>query len=69
MMNRIKHHRKSAGYTLQEVADSVGSSKSYMWELENKEDPQPTVQMAIKLARTFGISVEHLFRDSLTSQD
>ncbi len=50
--------------TLQGLADSVGSSKAYMWSLENKKNPKPTVQMGIKLARTFGISVEHLFRET-----
>lgn len=49
--------------TLQELAEKTGSRKAYMWQLENKENPQPTVQMGIKLARAFGISVEHLFRD------
>ncbi|WP_395175104.1 helix-turn-helix transcriptional regulator [Roseibium alexandrii] len=62
--NRIKHYRESMGMTLQGLADSVGSSKAYMWSLENKKNPKPTVQMGIKLARTFGISVEHLFRET-----
>lgn len=64
MPNRIKHYRESLGLTLQDVADKVGSSKAYMWALENKENPTPTVQMSIKLASAFGVSVEHLFRES-----
>lgn len=63
MPNRIKHYRESMGMTLQGLADAVGSRKAYMWQLENKKNPKPTVQMGIKLARAFGISVEHLFRD------
>ena len=59
--NRLRYFRKRAGLTLQQLEDQVGSSKAYMWQLENKENPQPTLQMGIKLARAFGVSVELLF--------
>ncbi len=61
-MNRIRTYRKSMGWTLEQLAEHVGSSKAYMWQLENKDDPDPGVKLSIKLAKAFGISVEHLFR-------
>lgn len=62
-MNRIKSYRTSFGWTLDELAQKVGSSKAYIWQLENKENPDPGVKLSIRLACAFGISVEHLFRE------
>jgi len=63
MPNRIKNFREQSGLTLEQLAEKTGSSKTYMWTLENKENPTPTVQMGIKLARAFDITVEQLFQD------
>lgn len=63
-MNHIKPSRERAGLTLQQLADQVGSSKSYMWTLENKPNPTPTVQMGIKLAKALGMPVEQLFPET-----
>lgn len=63
MPNRIKCYREQSGMTLEQLAQKTGSSKAYMWALENKKKPRPTVQMGIKLARAFGVSVEQLFSD------
>lgn len=36
----LKQRRKLSGLTLQELADKIDSSKSYVWELENNRcDP------------------------------
>jgi DNA-binding XRE family transcriptional regulator len=61
-VNRIKSYRQGFGWTLEQLAEKVGSSKAYMWQLENKDDPDPGVKLSIKLAQAFGVSVEHLFR-------
>jgi len=63
MPNRIKSYRESFGWTLEELAKDVGSSKAYIWQIERKPDPNPSVKFSMKLAKAFGISVEHLFRD------
>lgn len=64
-MNHIRTYRESMGWTLAELAKRVGSTKAYMWQLENKPDPDPGVKLSMRLARAFGVSVEHLFRDSI----
>lgn len=58
---KLKSIRKSQGLTLQELADKVGSSKAYMWQLENKQDPDPGVKLGIKLAKALCTTVEKLF--------
>ncbi|EFO30153.1 toxin-antitoxin system, antitoxin component, Xre family [Roseibium sp. TrichSKD4] len=64
MPNRIKSYREKSGMTLEQLAERTGSSKAYMWSLENKASPKPTVQLAIKLARAFGVTVEQLFAET-----
>ena len=63
--NRIREHREASGLTLQCLAEKVGSKKSYMWQLENKPDPDPGVKLGIKLARALGTTVEELFKGGM----
>lgn len=65
---KIKQHRKRLGYTLEELADKVGSSKSYIWELENKT-LNPGAYVLLQLADTLGVSVDYLLRDDLKYGD
>lgn len=45
--------------TLDDLAKRCGTSKGYIWELENK-NPQPSVYLASKIARTLGVSTDTL---------
>lgn len=65
MRNDIRYWRKKAGMTLQQVADEMGSSKAYIWTIENKENPQPGIGFAFRLAQTLGVEVEVLFKDQI----
>lgn len=69
MVNRIRHYRQSMGMTLQGLAEAAGSTKAYIWQIEQKENPQPSVQLGIRLAKALGISVEHLFREDKEPSD
>jgi transcriptional regulator with XRE-family HTH domain len=51
--------RKRKGLTLQGLADLIGTSKSYIWELENKSN-HPSVYLASKIAHTLGVSTDKL---------
>ena len=48
---RIKDLRTRKGLTLDQLAQETGSSKSYIWELENKNPPRPS---AVVLASGVG---------------
>ena len=56
---RLKRLRKRAGLTLEGLADVVESTKSYMWELENKPNIRPSADLvyrvAVKLGTTVGV--------------
>lgn len=57
---RLRERRKKLGLTLKQVADKACTSKSYVWEVENKSY-RPSVFHAIKLAHALNTSVEALF--------
>ena len=67
-MSKLREAREDAGHTLEELAELIGSSKSYMWQIENKADPQPTVRMAYQLSRILGVPIEALFEVGLTAK-
>lgn len=56
---RLERLRKRAGLTLEALAQAVESTKSYIWELENKPNIRPSAalvyRIAIKLRTTVGV--------------
>lgn len=54
---RLKFLRKGKGMTLQQLADISGTSKSYVWELENKHHPRPSVDLVVKISGALGVGI------------
>ena len=54
---RLKRLREEAGLTLEKLAEMVGSTKSYLWELENKPKIRPSAELVYKLAIALGTTV------------
>lgn len=57
---RLKDLRKKKGYTLERLAELANSSKSYIWELENKNPPRPSAEKIGKIAAVLGVTTEYL---------
>jgi transcriptional regulator with XRE-family HTH domain len=57
---RIKDLRTRKGLTLDQLAQETGSSKSYIWELENKTPPRPTAEKLSAIASALGVTVDYL---------
>jgi transcriptional regulator with XRE-family HTH domain len=57
---KIRQLRKQKGYTLEKLAELTDSSKSYIWELENKNPPRPSADKVSKIAATLGVTAEFL---------
>lgn len=69
---KIRAERKRLGYSLDTLAELTDSSKSYIWELENKNDVNPTAEKVMKLAKHLEVPVEYLLNDNqqeLTTSD
>lgn len=57
---KIQKLRKDKGLTLEQLADRAGASKSYIWELENKNPPRPSAEKLSKIAAELGVTIEYL---------
>jgi len=57
---KIRNFRKKKGYTLEKLAVLSDSSKSYIWELENKNPPRPSAEKIAKIASVLGVTSDFL---------
>lgn len=60
MGDRIAAARKGKGLTLDQLAEKSGCSKSYIWELENKNPPRPSAEKLAAIAEVLGTTVDVL---------
>ena len=58
--DKIRDLRKGKGYTLDKLAELADSSKSYIWELENKNPPRPSAEKVAKIAAVLGVTADYL---------
>lgn len=66
---KIRELRKSKGYTLDELAALAESSKSYIWELENKNPPRPSAQKLAKIAKALDVTMDYFMDDQVTEEN
>lgn len=60
MKNRLEEFRLSRGWTQQELADRVEVSRQTIISLEGGRY-NPSILLAFRLARLFGLQIEDLF--------
>jgi transcriptional regulator with XRE-family HTH domain len=58
--DKIRELRKRKGYTLEKLAELTDSSKSYIWELENKNPPRPSADKVARIASVLGVTSDYL---------
>ncbi len=58
--DRIRELRKKKGFTLDELAERAESSKSYIWELENKDPPRPSGEKLALIASALDVTTDYL---------
>lgn len=63
---KIQKLRKEKGLTLDQLADLTGSSKSYIWELENKNPPRPSAKKITKIADKLDVGITYLLDETET---
>lgn len=57
---KMRDLRKEKGYTLEKLAELTESSKSYIWELENKNPPRPSADKIGRIAAALGVTSDYL---------
>lgn len=68
---KIKKLRQDKKYTLDKLAELSGSSKSYIWEIENKAPPRTSAEKLSKLAEQLGVTLDYLLDENseITKED
>ena len=57
---KIRTLRKAKGFTLERLAELTESSKSYIWELENKNPPRPSAEKVARIAAALNVTADYL---------
>lgn len=60
---KLRKVRTRKGLTLEELATGVGSSKAYVWQLENKKNAKPSAELLLKVANFLGESPDFFLDD------
>ena len=60
--NKVKARRETAGLTQTELAEKVGTKRITIASLE-REKYEPSVGLAMRLAKTFNCTVEEIFTE------
>ncbi|MCB5423749.1 helix-turn-helix transcriptional regulator [Altererythrobacter sp. CC-YST694] len=69
LREKLKKHRLELGYSLDELARLSGSSKSYLWELENRETRKPSAEKLTKIAEVLNVTTEYLLDENADLDD
>lgn len=67
--DKIHTLRKQKRLSLEQLAELTDSSKSYIWELENKDDPKPSADKITRLAAVLEVTTEFLLTNSVSTPD
>ncbi len=62
---RLRQFREAKGLTLQQVADGVGCTKAYIWELEMREGQRPSAERLNAIAKLLGVTVQDLLGEPI----
>ena len=66
---KLKTLRSQRGYSQQQVADAINVSRQYVSKLEADEGIMPSLDVALKIAKLFGVEVDTFIEDApLTPQ-
>ena len=64
MKQKLRTLRENKGMSLDRLADISDTSKSYLWELENRENVKPSAKKLTKIADALDVTLEYLLHDS-----
>jgi transcriptional regulator with XRE-family HTH domain len=68
--NKIRALRLQLGMSLDQLAEQTNSSKSYVWELENREKkPNPSADKVAKIAAALQVTPQFLMDNLETTPD
>lgn len=66
---KINGERQRLKLTLEELGEKIGSTKAYIWELENKKTARPSAEKLLKLADALEVSPDYLIDDKAENDE
>ena len=69
LAEKLKRLRKEKELSLDQLAVLSGASKSYLWELENRDERKPSAEKLIDIARVLDVTTDYLIDDKATFDD
>jgi len=67
--DKLRQCRQDKGYSLDKLAEITGSSKSYLWELENRDTRKPSAEKLTTIAAALGITTDYLLDEGASAPD
>ena len=67
--DKLRALRQQKKLSLEQLAELTDSSKSYIWELENKDAPNPSADKISKIAAALDVTTEFLLSHTTASPD
>ncbi|AJP49430.1 XRE family transcriptional regulator [Rugosibacter aromaticivorans] len=64
--DKIRKLRQGKRFSLDQLAELADTSKSYLWELENRDTANPTMDKVAKIAAVLGVTPEFLLDNQQT---
>lgn len=65
---KMRKARMAKKATLEDLANAIGSSKAYVWQLENKKSAKPSADLLLKIANFLAVSPDFLLDDGREEQ-
>ncbi len=66
---KIRRLRKEKGYSLDKLAELTETSKSYLWDLENRKPQRPSADKINRIAAALEVTPEYLLEERETAPD
>ena len=67
--DKIRSLRKKKGLTLDKLAKAANLSKSYLWELENRESQSPSAEKLTAIADALGVSADYFLDTDISAPE
>ena len=69
LSQKLKELRTQKKLTLDQLSEQSGLSKSYIWELENRESQRPSAEQLDALARVLSVSIDYFLENDVHSPE
>lgn len=67
--NKINARRRELKFSIDKLAELSGTSKSYIWELENRESSNPSAEKIENIAKALGVTTQFLLKSKSANPD